>query len=114
MAEHSPGPWKQTGTGIWSPSGKAVICKLSEPHPESQLLIHQELKLGSESWDEAMANGSLIATAPALLALVEAVEWIHLTWGGMMCAWCKGIYPNHASDCSRQRALAQVQGERGE
>jgi len=114
MAEHSSGPWEQTGTIIWSPSSKAVVCNLSEPYPDGYLVKHQELRLGSQGWDEAMANGSLVITAPALLALVEAVEWVHLAWGGMMCAWCKGIYPNHAPDCRRQRALARVRGEGNE
>jgi hypothetical protein len=68
------------------------------------MVVHEELRLGSEGWDEAMANGSLIETAPDLLALVEAVEFVD-----GVCPWC-GDLNSHYSYCDRQRTLAQAQG----
>jgi hypothetical protein len=56
----------QDGRIIWSP-GWGVICELSEPHPESGLLEHNPVDLGSSDWDEAMGNGNLIITVHELL-----------------------------------------------
>jgi len=50
------------------------------------------------------ANAALIAAAPDLLALVEAVEFD----ADGFCLWCGGW--GHAPDCPRQRALEQAQG----
>jgi hypothetical protein len=105
MTEHSAGPWQRNATIVWSPAGEAVVCVLSEPHPESHLVIHEELRLGSNGWDEAMANGDLIEMAPDLLALVEAVEWDQ----DGFCLWCGNIL--HKDDCPRQRALARARGD---
>jgi hypothetical protein len=66
MNEHTPGPWRQSGTVIYSPN-TGVICELSTVHPADQAIHHVELELGSDDWDEAMANGALIKAAPDLL-----------------------------------------------
>ena len=63
------------------------------------------------------ANAALIAAAPDLLALVEAIEWLeHTPWGESFtihgCPWChEAQWDGHADDCKRQAAIAKARGE---
>lgn len=62
---HTPGPWEQCGTAVWSPTANAMICELSTVQP--------------------FANACLIAAAPDLAsALREAalqIEYLHEKYG---------------------------------
>ncbi len=98
--EHSPGPWhiqeeRVRGTDWGLPlavvraADDDLVCEIPYPdHPAH------------------MANGQLIASAPALLAEVERLR--HrvdlLTWqyhgeDERYCRLCFGLYPNHTTDC---------------
>ena len=60
---------------------------------------------------DAEANARLWAAAPALLAVVEAVEWA----GGSFvdeCPSCIRLKPTHAPDCQLAAALRLERGER--
>jgi len=64
------GPWKIVGIQIFSQSGIANICELSEPRA-LPYIGHRALDIGSPDWDEAIANARLIAAAPDLLEACE-------------------------------------------
>jgi hypothetical protein len=68
MTEHTPGPWHQSATLISTVATPIrVIAELSEPEPP-HWVEHHSIELGSKNWNEAMANGQLIALAPELEA----------------------------------------------
>lgn len=96
---HSPGPWKAVRYGQYvSKRSYSVYAESGEAITGWGCVLQTE------------ANAVLIATAPSLLALVEAVEWVED--GDSLhqyCPWC-GEYENygHAPDCERQRALDQA------
>ena len=55
---------------------------------------------------------ALFNAAPELLEACEAVEWVsRVGGGGEFCPWCGGFYPDHETDCLRQRAIAKVKGD---
>jgi hypothetical protein len=72
-------PWEQSGTLIYSKEG--TICELSELR-KSRFIQHEALQIGSEYWDEQMANARLIAAAPDLLeACKSAISLLHKLGG---------------------------------
>ncbi len=49
------------------------------------------------------------SSAPALLSLVKAVEWIRDVEGNFHCPWCYALKKvGHFKDCKRQKALSFV------
>jgi hypothetical protein len=74
MTQHTPGPWEQYGSVVYSVNG--VICELSEPRAYD-IVRHEAVDIGSKDWDEAMANARLITQAPELLqaAVKIAAIW---------------------------------------
>ena len=93
MTEHTPGPWEWDYNETVIADEGLVIAKID---PNRALLLKYTL-----------ANAALIAAAPDLLALVEAVEW---DWDDI-CLWCGNEKRyGHADDCPRQCALARARG----
>jgi hypothetical protein len=106
MSKHTPGPWRQSGTVIYSPN-TGVICELSTVHPADQAIHHVELELGSDDWDEAMANGALIKAAPDLLkACIALVDAPYADWHSRVEAAI-------AARKLAQAAIAKATGEEG-
>jgi hypothetical protein len=108
MAKYTPGPWHS----YYSDDEHEWAVYAEDP---------EESWVDSPGWwiatmhdcpgdGNAKANAALVAAAPDLLALVEAVEWVPSVMGGLVGAWCGGQYPNHKDDCPRQRALARARG----
>ena len=93
MTKHTPGPWKSVRYGNYvSGRSYSVYAESGEAITGCGCVLQTE------------ANAALIAAAPDLLALVEAVEFD----ADGFCLWCGGW--GHAPDCPRQRALEQAQG----
>lgn len=46
-----------------------------------------------------------------LLRVLDEVEWVLHPSGKLYCPWCRGIRPNHMTDCPRQAALLAVEME---
>jgi hypothetical protein len=63
--------WQQSGGLIYAsgPTG-GMICEISEPRA-STLVQHRSVEIGSADWNEAMANGTLIASAPELYGVLK-------------------------------------------
>ena len=94
--KYSPGPWE---VGI---------------NPDGDLNVHTGdahcIYIGNMEGTCATchANARLIAAAPELLALVNAVEWVRDVEGNFHCPWCYALKEiDHFEDCKRQQALAK-------
>ena len=70
--KHTGGEWDRWGSTIIYSPGHGVICELSEIHPESGLIEHDRVSIGSPNWDEAVANSHLLVAASLMLAALEA------------------------------------------
>lgn len=76
-AQHTPGPWHQCATHVYSKVEKgANICTVSEPC-SSGMVGFSALSAGSPDFDEAMANARLISAAPELLEALTKLRSIH-------------------------------------
>ncbi len=65
--------------------------------------------------NQPLSVARLIAAAPALLKVAEAVEWMDVAAGQgecmTICPWCENEkHEGHAPDCIRQAAIAQARG----
>lgn len=74
--KHTPGPWKQHATFIWSASAKANIAALSSLRT-SHVVGYVPPEIGDEHLGEIYANGRLISAAPDLL---DALEKLSAAW----------------------------------
>ena len=106
--KHTPGPWiiGKTGECIINPG-----LKNDDPYDE-QCDESYGGKLIAESIKPE--NLPVIAAAPELLELVQAVEWVvdENFPDGEVCPWCGNYqFIGHAPDCPRQRALKKALGE---
>jgi hypothetical protein len=82
MSEHTSGPWKAVGRGIFADSVK--VGTASHPRDGEDNPDHKY----PASYDQSLANAQLMATAPSLLvALRELVDAV----GGSAEAlgWCR-------------------------
>ena len=53
------------------------------------------------------------AQRDALLAALEAVEWVFNAFGDNICWWCRAEkFSGHADDCQREAAIAKAKGEK--
>jgi len=103
MNGHTPGPWRYRLVA----SCKAWVVESVKNSIASVLLWRSAPQ-------ESEANARLIAAAPDLLALVDALEWARSAMysKNFYCPWCLHYRENgHASNCPRQAALAKVEGE---
>ncbi len=99
---HTPGPWK-----VIQPNDSierfAVI---------TETLPHRSIT-GWGNVRQLEGDAYLIAAAPDLLEALEAVGWVQDEElpNDCYCPWC-GNYEHrgHASDCSRQAAIAKARG----
>jgi len=102
----TPGPWAVTGaTIIYSRLGKATVAEVSELDEKERYVRFRPVELGSERFNEACANATLIAHArediPALIAelrkLREENRWILVTErlpedkGYVLCGYGSGV-----------------------
>ena len=67
---HTPGPWMQHGSTIYSPDN-GNVCVVTEIH--TGIIGAPPIGITSEDWKEAMANARLIAAAPELLEACKHV-----------------------------------------
>jgi hypothetical protein len=65
--KRTAGTWALFGTSVYSEEG--TVCALSEPR--SKFIEDKALDVHSPDFNEAMANGELIAAAPELLEAAE-------------------------------------------
>jgi hypothetical protein len=70
-ALHSPTPWEQFGPHIWSRSGKANVCSVSEPRA-GKMVGYTPVDSCSDGIHEAYANAELIVEAVNELAPLRA------------------------------------------
>jgi hypothetical protein len=78
--QHTPGPWTSTECG--GSFQRPFIVQAGDKLVAG--LEGDQLKPGAASIGEARANASLIAAAPDLLAaLVDCLEWLDSTPGGL-------------------------------
>ena len=106
MSKHTPGPWDiyvgYVGTFIRAPKndgfGRIVIAEMSADKAFSQ--------------EEVRANAHLIAAAPQLLTVLEAVEWVG-DKPYRFCPWCFAgeNQEQHYPTCTRQAATKAAKGE---
>ena len=62
--------------------------------------------------DETRALASLVPPVMALVEALRAVEWVTAVDGGSVCPWCAArVDDGHEPDCSRQTALAALDGK---
>ena len=96
MNEHTPGKWE------WGELGDLAV---------GNLLIAYCTYYGIEVPNPA--DKAMIAAAPDLLRVLEAVEWVYNSREGQgECQWCRELERDgHAPDCQRQAAIAKARGE---
>lgn len=63
-------------------------------------------------WEAGIAEYPITATAPDLLAVLKAVEWLPLHQpGNRLCPWCGGSQAEgHQDGCPRQAVIAKAEG----
>ena len=110
MAEHTPGPWEHDGLRIWAERGDDRVCIAS-------LRFQPETTVDN--------NDRLIAAAPMLLAVCEALvdddytEPFPVHSGLIMCCMCNSyaqrepdiVHHIHCPVDMAQKAIAQAKGE---
>lgn len=99
---HTPGPWVYHALIVYHDSGlQGHVCKLSDYFPH----------------DVTRANGNVLAAAPDLLSVVEAIEWSAETdreEGGYepACPMCGcAQFDGHQDDCPLQAAIKKARGQ---
>lgn len=75
MTNPTGGEWKTYASFIYSNEGN--ICTLSDPKA-SREIGYTPLDIGSDNWDEAIANGKLIVDA--VKAYRKVIELFGLNW----------------------------------
>lgn len=95
----TPGPWEQSGNIIWSPDN-GVICELSEIR-KTGYIAHEGIGVTSPDWEEAMANGRMIAAAPEMLEALKGMR-----------EWARSfLMDDHPTVIEADRVIAKAEGE---
>ena len=103
---HSQGQWKliKAAEGFAGTTGDKDIGIVA-----GGIIAEVFYRIDDNKYADVEANARLIAAAPALVALVNAVEWVRDVEGNFHCPWCYALKEiDHFEDCKRQQALAQV------
>jgi hypothetical protein len=91
---HTPGPWEATETVVKAKHG-GVVARTEYA--------------GNADGGSERANARLIAAAPDMLAVLEAVQWGEQDGSGVSwCPHCHHIYGGHTPPCIVRVAIAQA------
>jgi len=100
-AQFTAGPWNVAGCEIFSADNDKMIARVFSG-AESNVLLS-----GAVSAREADCNAALIASAPNLLAALEAIMADYE-------AWQKGDIENPMAMVNEEKAIAAIKQARGE
>ena len=107
--KHTPGPWKSDGTTVYALTEDRAHRTVNRffAGVQSSRLEHEAQD------DELLANASLIAAAPDMLAMLEELEWINevVEEGVTLCLCPECDTGNvHMPNCKLGNLLKRIKG----